>query len=129
MDKQKFFLFRRKRLNHEGYEYIQHMISPSHNGGLSCSCWPEFAWRGQSTLDIMKMKYLISISKYYKDGDWRLVRYEMERDTPSWATQPKKVKYENLFITGRDKLTPLSETERNELEQWKIKAFEQYADK
>lgn len=127
--KQRYFLFRRKRDNAEGFEYIQHMTSPSHDEGLSASCWPEYAWRGNNHLDVLKMRYLISISKYQKDKDWKLVMYEMETETPSWANQPEKVDYENLFITGRDTLKPLTDKEKEELEIYKIKAYERYGDK
>lgn len=125
MDKQRFFLFRRKRDNQEGYEYIQHMTSPSHDGVLSNSCWPEFAWRGQTALDVEKMKYMISISKYYRDKVWELVEYEMERDTPSWALQPERIDYKNHF-KGLRELTP---KEKEELEAYKIKALERYGNK
>jgi hypothetical protein len=33
--KDTFYLFRRERTSGEGYEYIQHLISPSHDDGLS----------------------------------------------------------------------------------------------
>ena len=124
MGKQRFFLFRRKRDDYEGYEYIQHMTSPSYDSGLSNSCWPEFAWRGQTTLDVEKMKYMISISNY-KNKIWELVEYEMERDTPSWAIQPEKIDYENHF-KGLPELTP---KEKEELEVFKIKAWERYGKK
>lgn len=124
MDKQRFFLFRSKRDDYEGYWYIQHMTSPSHDGGLSCSSWPEFAWRGQTVLDVERMKYLISIS-LYKDKVWELVEYEMERDTPSWAIQPEKIDYENHF-KGLRELTP---KEKEELEAYKIKALKRYGNR
>lgn len=98
--KDTFYLFRRERTSGEGYEYIQHLISPSHDDGLSTSCYPEYAWRGQTLLDIKKMKYLISIHRYYKDSDWELVKYEMEIDTPSWSHQPERKEYDNLKITN-----------------------------
>lgn len=31
--KDTFYLFRRERTSGEGYEYIQHLISPSHDDG------------------------------------------------------------------------------------------------
>ena len=99
--KDKFYLFRRERKEQEGYEYIQHIVSTSHDNGLSTSCWPEYAWRGQDLLDIKKMKYLISLHRYYKDSDWEPVEYEMEVDTPSWSHQPEMKKYENLYEANR----------------------------
>lgn len=36
--KDTFYLFRRKREGQEGYEYIQHIVSQSHDDGLSTSC-------------------------------------------------------------------------------------------
>lgn len=121
MDKQRFFLFRRKREDYDGYYYIQHMTSPSHDSGLTNSCWPEFAWRGQTALEVEKMKYMISISNY-KDKVWELVEYEMDSDTPSWAIQPEKIDYVNHF-NGLRELTP---KEKEDLEVFKIKALERY---
>lgn len=40
--KDTFYLFRRERKEQEGYEYIQHIVSPSHDNGLSTSCWPKY---------------------------------------------------------------------------------------
>lgn len=125
MDKQRFFLFRRKRDNHEGYEYIQHMTSPSHDGGLSLSCWPEFAWRGQTVLDVEKMRYLISISKYYKNKNFELVQYYMDSDTPSWAIMPERIEYENVLT----ELRPLTQSEIEDLQNYKIKALERYGNR
>lgn len=121
--KDTFYLFRRKRKNAEGYEYIQHIVSPSHDNGLSTSCWPEYAWRGQTLLDIKKMKYLISINQYYKDSDWELVKYEMVIETPSWSHQPERVEYESLPI---GKWCKLSDKEKEELEKYKQFAINKY---
>ena len=133
MDKQAkpkdtFYLFRRKRTQGEGYEYIQHLISPSHDDGLSTSCYPEYAWRGQTLLDIKKMKYLISLHRYYKDSDWELVKYEMEVDTPSWSHQPEMKKYENLYEANRN-WRKLSNAECVELEEYKQFAINKYGSK
>lgn len=126
--KDTFYLFRRKRTQGEGYEYIQHLISPSHDDGLSTSCYPEYAWRGQTLLDIKKMKYLISLHRYYKDSDWELVKYEMEVDTPSWSHQPEMKKYENLYEANR-KWRKLSNAECVELEEYKQFAINKYGSK
>lgn len=126
--KDTFYLFRRKRTSGEGYEYIQHLISPSHDDGLSTSCYPEYAWRGQTLLDIKKMKYLISLHRYYKDSDWELVKYEMEVDTPSWSHQPEMKKYENLYEANR-KWSKLSNAECVELEEYKQFAINKYGSK
>lgn len=126
--KDTFYLFRRKRTQGEGYEYIQHLISPSHDDGLSTSCYPEYAWRGQTLLDIKKMKYLISLHRYYKDSDWELVKYEMEVDTPSWSHQPEMKKYENLYEANR-KWSKLSNAECVELEEYKQFAINKYGSK
>lgn len=126
--KDTFYLFRRKRTQGEGYEYIQHLISPSHDDGLSTSCYPEYAWRGQTLLDIKKMKYLISLHRYYKDSDWELVKYEMEVDTPSWSHQPEMKKYENLHEANR-KWRKLSNAECVELEEYKQFAINKYGSK
>lgn len=67
---EKFFLFRTERWDGvEGYFYIQHLISPSHDNGLSASAIPELSWRAQSLLEIEKMKFLIKNNKFYKDKD------------------------------------------------------------
>lgn len=124
--KDTFYLFRRKRKEGEGYEYIQHVVSPSHNDGLSTSCWPEYSWRGQTLLDIEKMKYLISIHRYYKDSDWELVKYEMEVDAPSWAYQPERKEYECLHI---GLLRKLSDKEERELEDYKQFTLQRYDSK
>lgn len=124
--KDTFYLFRRERTHGVGYEYIQHLVSPSHDDGLSTSCYPEYAWRGQTLLDIKKMKYLISIHRYYKDSDWELVKYEMEVDTPSWACQPEKIEYESLPI---GKWCKLSDKEKQELEEYKQFAINKYGSK
>lgn len=126
--KDTFYLFRRERTSGEGYEYIQHLISPSHDDGLSTSCYPEYAWRGQTLLDIKKMKYLISLHRYYKDSDWELVKYEMEVDTPSWSHQPEMKKYENLYEANR-KWRKLSNAECVELEEYKQFAINKYGSK
>lgn len=126
--KDTFYLFRRERTSGEGYEYIQHLISPSHDDGLSTSCYPEYAWRGQTLLDIKKMKYLISLHRYYKDSDWELVKYEMEVDTPSWSHQPEMKKYENLYEANR-KWSKLSNAECVELEEYKQFAINKYGSK
>lgn len=119
MDKQDFFLFRRKRRDGKGYEYIQYLTSASHDEGLTCSCQPDFAWRGRSKLDIEKMRYLISISKNYKNSNWELVRYNMEVEQPSWALIPKEPKqYESLPIL---KFCRLTDKEEQELEDFKQK--------
>ena len=126
--KDTFYLFRRERTSGEGYEYIQHLISPSHDDGLSTSCYPEYAWRGQNLLDIKKMKYLISINPFYKDSDWELVKYEMEIETPSWSHQPEKKGYDNLY-DSRKKWRKLSDKEREELEEYKQFAINKYGSK
>lgn len=108
--KDTFYLYRRERTSGEGYEYIQHLISPSHDDGLSTSCYPEYAWRGQTLLDIKKMKYLISLHRYYKDSDWELV------------------KYENLYEANR-KCRKLSNAECVELEEYKQFAINKYGSK
>lgn len=126
--KDTFYLFRRERTQGEGYEYIQHLISPSHDDGLSTSCYPEYARRGQTLLDIKKMKYLISLHRYYKDSDWELVKYEMEVDTPSWSHQPEMKKYENLYEANR-KWRKLSNAECVELEEYKQFAINKYGSK
>lgn len=126
--KDTFYLYRRERTSGEGYEYIQHLISPSHDDGLSTSCYPEYAWRGQTLLDIKKMKYLISLHRYYKDSDWELVKYEMEVDTPSWSHQPEMKKYENLYEANR-KWRKLSNAECVELEEYKQFAINKYGSK
>lgn len=120
-----FFLFRRKRDGKEGYEYIQFLQSPSYTGGLTLSCWPEYAWRGQSQMDVLKMKFMISISPY-KDKDWELVKFEMDMDVPSWAKQPEPKVYESLPIK---KFCRLTEKEEAELEDYKQKAIERYGRK
>lgn len=124
--KDTFYLFRRERTQGEGYEYIQHLISPSHDDGLSTSCYPEYAWRGQTLLDIKKMKYLISLHRYYKDSDWELVKYEMEVDTPSWSHQPERKEYECLHI---GKWCKLSNAECVKLEEYKQFAINKYGSK
>ena len=121
-----FYLYRRERKDGEGYEYIQHLISPSHDDGLSTSCYPEYAWRGQTLLDIKKMQYLISLHRYYKDSDWELVKYEMEVDTPSWSHQLERKEYECLNI---GKWRKLSDKERQELEEYKQFALQRYDSK
>lgn len=121
------YLFRRKRKNAEGYEYIQHIVSPSHDEGLSTSCWPEYAWRGQSLLDIEKMEYLISINEYYADGGWEVVAYKMEVETPSWSHQPEKVDYKNEF--DMDAFEELTEKENQELTKYKQFAVNKYGSK
>lgn len=126
--KDTFYLFRRKRKEQEGYEYIQHIVSPSHDNGLSTSCWPEYAWRGNTLLDIKKMKYLISINPFYKDSDWELVKYEMEIETPSWPHQPERKEYENLYDAKR-KWRKLSNAECVELEEYKQFAIKKYGSK
>lgn len=126
--KDTFYLFRRERTNGVGYEYIQHLVSPSHDDGLSTSCYPEYAWRGQTLLDIKKMKYLISIHRYYKDSDWELVKYEMEVDTPSWSCQPEKIEYYNLDDSSK-KWRKLSDKEKQELEEYKQFAINKYGSK
>lgn len=126
--KDTFYLFRRKRKEQEGYEYIQHIVSPSHDNGLSTSCWPEYAWRGNALLDIKKMKYLISINPFYKDSDWELVKYEMEIETPSWSHQPERKEYENLYDAKR-KWRKLSNAECVELEEYKQFAIKKYGSK
>lgn len=119
MDKQQFYLFRRNRRDgNKGYEYIQHLVSPSHDDGLSCSCWPEYAWRGQTVLDVQKMKYLISISPY-RTSVWELVIYEMDTDQRSWATLPEVKEYDDL-LKGK-KMRRLNEKEEEELENFKRK--------
>lgn len=117
MDKQNFFLFRRKRKDGDGYEYIQHLVSPSCDNGLSCSCWPEFAWRGQGVLDIRKMEYLMSISKNYDRRSWELVEYKMEVEQHSWALKPKCEQYENFY--KNEKFRRLTKKEEEELEEFK----------
>lgn len=118
MNKHEFYLFRRKRSGeNEGYEYIQYLVSSSHDAGLSCSCWPEYAWRGQTLLDVYKMRYLISISNSYKDSKWELVQYIMEDEQRSWALLPEVKQYEDL-IKGK-KLRCLSDSEMEELENYK----------
>lgn len=124
--KDMFYLFRRERKEQEGYEYIQHIVSPSHDNGLSTSCWPDYAWRGQDLLDIKKMKYLISINPFYKDSDWELVKYEMEIETPSWSHQPERKEYECLHI---GKWRKLSNAECVELEKYKQFAINKYGSK
>jgi hypothetical protein len=124
--KDTFYLFRRKRKEQEGYEYIQHIVSPSHDNGLSTSCCPEYAWRGNTLLDIKKMKYLISINPFYKDSDWELVKYEMEIETPSWSHQPERKEYECLHI---GKWRKLSNDECVELEEYKQFAIKKYGSK
>lgn len=120
MGKQKFFLFRRNRKDgNKGYEYIQYLVSPSHDDGLSCSCWPEYAWRGQTTLDIRKMEYLISISPNYNKDRWELVEYEMEAEQQSWASLPEVKQYEDL-LKGK-KLRRLSDKEMIEFDNFKQK--------
>lgn len=126
--KDTFYLFRRKREGQEGYEYIPHIVSQSHDDGLSTSCYPEYAWRGQTLLDIKKMKYLISIHRYYKDSDWELVKYEMEIDTPSWSHQPERKEYDNLY-DSRKKWRKLSDKEKQELEEYKQFALQRYDSK
>lgn len=126
--KDTFYLFRRERTNGVGYEYIQHLVSPSHDDGLSTSCYPEYAWRGQTLLDIKKMKYLISIHRYYKDSDWELVKYEMEIDTPSWSHQPERKEYDNLYDSQK-KWRKLSDKEERELEDYKQFALQRYDSK
>lgn len=126
--KDTFYLFKRKRKEQEGYEYIQHIVSPSHDNGLSTSCWPEYAWRGNTLLDIKKMKYLISINPFYKDSDWELVKYEMEIETPSWSHQPERKEYENLYDAKR-KWRKLSNAECVELEEYKQFAIKKYGSK
>ena len=126
--KDTFYLFRRERKEQEGYEYIQHIVSPSHDNGLSTSCWPEYAWRGNTLLDIKKMKYLISINLFYKDSDWELVKYEMEIETPSWSHQPERKEYENLYDAKR-KWSKLSNAECVELEEYKQFAIKKYGSK
>ena len=124
--KDTFYLFRRERKEQEGYEYIQHIVSSSHDNGLSTSCWPEYAWRGNTLLDIKKMKYLISINPFYKDSDWELVKYEMEIETPSWSHQPERKEYECLHI---GKWRKLSNAECVELEEYKQFAIKKYGSK
>lgn len=126
--KDTFYLFRRERTHGVGYEYIQHLVSPSHDDGLSTSCYPEYAWRGQTLLDIKKMKYLISIHRYYKDSDWELVKYEMEVDTPSWSHQSEKIEYDNLYDSSK-KWRKLSDKEKRELEEYKQFAINKYGSK
>lgn len=126
--KDTFYLFRRKRKEGEGYEYIQHVVSPSHNDGLSTSCWPEYSWRGRTLLDIEKMKYLISIHRYYKDSDWELVKYEMEVDVPSWANRPERKEYDNLY-DSQLKWRKLSDKEERELEDYKQFTLQRYDSK
>lgn len=126
--KDTFYLFRRERKEGEGYEYIQHVVSPSHNDGLSTSCWPEYSWRGRTLLDIEKMKYLISIHRYYKDSDWELVKYEMEVDVPSWANRPERKEYDNLY-DSRSKWPKLSDKEERELEDYKQFTLQRYDSK
>ena len=124
--KDTFYLFRRERKEQEGYEYIQHIVSPSHDNGLSTSCWPEYAWRGNTLLDIKKMKYLISINPFQTDSAWELVKYEMEIETPSWSHQPERKEYECLHI---GKWRKLSNAECVELEEYKQFAIKKYGSK
>lgn len=116
--KSNFYLFRRKRKDGKGYEYIQHIVSVSIDRGLSCSCSPEFAWRGLNRLDVEKMRFLISISEY-RNSVWELVIYNMETEQHSWALIPKNEQYEDL-LRGK-KLTRLSDKEQEELEDFKQK--------
>ena len=125
--KDTFYLFRRERKEQEGYEYIQHIVSPSHDNGLSTSCWPEYAWRGRTLLDIEKMEYLISINKFYANSDWEVVAYRMEVETPSWSHQPEKVDYRNEF--DMDAFEELTKKETRELEEYKQFAINKYDSK
>ena len=117
-----FYLFRRKRDNHEGYEYIQFLQSPSYRGGLTLTCWPEYAWRGTTQMDMLKMKAMINMS-HYRDKGFELVKYNMDYDTPSWAKQPEPREYECLPIGPWERLTPEQE---KELEEYETKMRERY---
>lgn len=124
MNKRNFYLFRRTRRDgKQGYEYIQHLVSPSQDIGLSCSCWPEYAWRGKDILDVQKMKYLISISPY-RTSVWKLVQYEMDSEQRSWASLPEIKEYEDL-LNGK-KFRKLSFEEENELKIFKQKIDEKW---
>lgn len=93
--KDTFYLFRRERTSGEGYEYIQHLISPSHDDGLSTSCYPEYAWRGQTLLDIKKMKSTL-------DGTWvEAVQYKRATEVDDPNVEPftrEKSDFEYKFI-------------------------------
>lgn len=93
--KDTFYLFRRERTHGVGYEYIQHLVSPSHDDGLSTSCYPEYAWRGQTLLDIAKMKSTL-------DGQWvEAVQYKKATEVDDPNIEPftrEKSDFEYKFI-------------------------------
>lgn len=120
--KGKFFVF--KTIDKDGRTmYLQHLVSPSIGGrALSMTSFPEFGWRGQTKLDIAKVRALIAVQSCgIRDADWTLEQYEMEMDTPSWARQPEKKEYKNLlpelFASGFT--LDLNEKEEKELSIYK----------
>lgn len=118
--KSKFYVF--KTIDRKGRTmYLQHLVSPScGDKELTMSSFPEFGWRGQTMLDVAKIRELIKIQfDSIRNAKWELCQYLMDVDTPSWALPPKKIEYENLLPEGFEII--LTEKEEQELIRYKEK--------
>lgn len=99
-------------------QYLQHLISPSREvNHPSLTYVPEFALRGQTILDIEKMKILIQKSNpWIREKNWKLVKFLMPVELPSFAKRDWDNNYEYLPI--RKKFARLTDKEKEELERY-----------
>lgn len=100
--------------------YVQRIFSPSIDMGVTLTTWPEYAWRGETALDVAKVKYLVARSSY-SDLNWETVQYYMDVDQVSWAAYPalEPRQYENLIKSPLDvEALVLNPLEQKELEEF-----------